>query len=201
MVLLFAMACASNEVSPPPTLEHVRDCRAYSEPSFRDYCVLSLSSRPGTVLSDCSGLEELEANCRLGWASSHPGDTSSSRSEHLAACGSDDDCALSVLDARPHPEISTQLAACRSETGRHAQDCTVHALQRWAAGRPSEASFAHVAAEVHFPSSVGEILGLVVNCQGVGDCSQAGGGARQSCVRASEVEIPARPGICDQAPP
>jgi len=195
--LALVLACGGSEPGSPPPVERLADCQRYSEPEFRDYCLVSLSSRPAARLADCSALSEGADRCRLGWAASPADSREVPREEHLVACGEVTDCALAVLDARPDADIVAQLAACRAHTGPHARDCTVHALQRWAATGPDRASFDAVARQADFPVAVGEILGLVVACQGIGGCDGLAPATRAACARAVEVDVPERPEICE----
>jgi hypothetical protein len=201
VMLVFQIACASPTTTPtPPAPSDAQTCRRYDDPDLQAFCVTSLAARGLAGPSDCNAVANTQVQtCRAAWVHRALAQGQESRTTLLTACGAGSDCILAVLDARPLGETTEQLASCRDLAGPYAQDCTIHALQRWASQNPSEASFARVAAERHFGSTVGALLGLVVGCQGTGSCDQASPAAREACKRAVEQDIPSRPSICELA--
>jgi len=197
MIALWFWACGGAvDTPPPPAPRTAADCQRYAEPAVQAWCVTGLVSRGLAGPETCRPLGEHAESCQVAWVDQALGQGQGTRASLLRACEGAPDCALTVLDARPDPDITAQLAACRAHTGPYAQDCTLHALQRWAAAGPDAVSFARVAAEEHHLASVGALLGLVVACQGVGSCDQAKGAALEACTLAVEQDVPSRPEIC-----
>ncbi len=191
------LACAVSSdmptTAPPTTIE---DCGRYTAPALHAFCVTGLVTRGAIEPDACDGLGVNASACREAGVRRNLSQKTGSREDLLVACGESYDCALEVLDLRPYTDPSRQLEACRSHTGRFAEDCTIHALQRWAASKPDASSFARMARETAHGPAVGALLGLVVACQEVGSCELASPDAQEACRRAVDRDVPARPEIC-----
>ena len=200
MIALWLLACSTPPSTPtPPDAQRPEDCRRYADPGQAAYCVSRLVGRGQATVADCQDLGDHAEACQLAWVTRALSQGSGDRDALLEHCRGAGDCALAVLDARPGPSVTADLAACREHAGPYAQDCTIHRLQSWVASRPDAASFARVAAETDHPATVGALLGLVVACQGVGRCDQATGASRSACTLAVEQDVPSRPEICQLA--
>jgi len=89
----------------------------------------------------------------------------------LEVCDSNADCSFELLDFRPSNEVTVQMDRCNKHAGKHAGDCTRHAMQRWFYTKPTAQDLARVAQfETDHFDKVGYWLAAVVACQGVGEC-------------------------------
>jgi hypothetical protein len=171
-----ALGC-DREPRPQPALEPTGPCAPYGDvESLWEYCGLrELEALDSATEADayCGGLGSWEGLCRTTWISSRlQPDSGVSREELLRVCAGAPDCAFEVLDWRPADDVLDQLEFCREHSAGQREDCAVHALERWAAGRPDAAERARiVAASTSYPKWVGEYLGVAIGCGGEGSCA------------------------------
>ncbi len=200
--MLLLLACTNP--SPAPT-----SCDAHPDPDVAAYCWMregAAAPSPAQALTTCARAADLAPDCRSLWVSAHLQAPDLDADALLAVCRGDDpvahgvaadrvagDCALSVLDARPEPDLLAQLARCPM-AGPFADDCAVHAFDRWRRAPPDAAEVARVAAAGVYPEHTGRYVAAVVACSGVGDCGEDP--AVHPHCEASLREIAQRPEIC-----
>lgn len=120
----------------------------------------------------CGLAEEWEDECRHAWVAGKMNEDSPYDMQTLLdLCGTNADCAFELLDFRPAERIDDQLERCRLHAGKHAADCTGHAMQRWWHQGVDADEVARVAAlPTAFPRKIGFWIAASVQCGGVGTC-------------------------------
>ena len=120
----------------------------------------------------CGMAGDWEDECRHAWVAGRMNpDSPFSTEALLRVCGENPDCAFELLDFRPADLVDDQLARCRDHAGRHASDCTGHAMQRWWLRGVDTDEVARVASmRTDFPRKVGFYLAVSVQCDEVGSC-------------------------------
>jgi len=92
----------------------------------------------------------------------------------LDACGTAEDCAFEVLDARASMDIAVQAAVCVQHAGAFASDCVGHAAERWWLPDPSPEEMARVASlDLAHADRVAFFVAASVACYGKGTCDGA----------------------------
>ena len=168
-------------ISLPPELAV---CASYANmPNALGYCVVRRAASAPSVedmVRLCDKAGAWEGECRRSWVAGHSDPSLGyPRATLLEACGVNADCAFELLDAWPQTDVTAQLQDCASYARHYAQDCAVHALQRWVQTRPGPQQVSYVAnLNTPWPSQVGYAVGMVAACQGMGTC--AGGQAVQT---------------------
>lgn len=123
-----------------------------------------------------------EAQCRHAWVAGRmqPG-SGVERDALLSACGvGNDDCAFELIDFRYEEIVDDQISLCRAHAGRHAEDCSGHALQRWYMGKPDAVEVARVNnLDTGYPMKVGFWTGAAAFCAGTGTCEGLDDNRRQ----------------------
>ena len=120
----------------------------------------------------CASAGAWSGACRSAWIEPrlHPNSGVETATLH-AACGSDEDCQLDVLDHRALPNIRDQLSECSLWAPSKLRHCTSHAVDRWRESRPDAAAVAALAAEPGpGPQELGMALAEVIICDKVGTC-------------------------------
>ncbi len=203
---LILAACGGSPpgASLPPELG---PCAPYARSSNTlAYCVVKQAANlpsPADVERVCPLSGALETECRRAWTQSraNPG-LGFSTDALVQVCAGSDDCVFELLEARPEPDVTRQLALCASVAGQFAEDCAVHALERWATARPVPAEAARLASvETAFPERVGYALGVNLACYGGPACAGADR-VRSSCEQtASQIRDASLPCPRVVAPP
>ena len=154
------------------------------------YCVYTMAGgfpSANDVEEICPLAGSWEAQCRHAWVAGRmqPG-SGVERDALLAACGvGNDDCAFELIDFRYERQVDDQMALCKAHAGRHAEDCTGHALQRWYMGKPDAAEVARVnALDTGYPMKVGFWTAAAAFCTGTGTC-----GGLEDNRRQCEIQI------------
>lgn len=188
-------------LSGPPT--HLEDCAPYEvQGEVYAYCVgrvAAVTRDPTLVGLTCAAAGDAaggEAACRRAWVEARVQEGSAELVESmLAMCAGMPDCALLVMDNFPLPDVVAQLGRCEVYAGPYLDHCASHALDTWAARRPTEAEVLAVGvAAVAWPQAYGESVGVLRYCEGrrlpgrgddpAGVGCPEGGPAAEACVRA-----------------
>ena len=187
-------------VGPPPAIPPM--CNAYREtPEIWGYCLYKMAGGlPSLEAMEtvCVQAGTWEKDCRYAWVSGKMQPNSgTSTTDLLAACGDSEDCRFELIDFRPEEDVLDQLKACVEHTGRYANDCATHAMQRWWWAHPDAEEHARIAGQRFAPNvsdKVGYWMAVDVACSGIGDCKLADTGAAQQCeeIAASLVRRPDR---------
>jgi hypothetical protein len=146
--------------------EYAHDLKGYG------YCVYQnakdLPDAEG-VDRHCSQAGEWQDGCRQAWAVTQV--DKRPLEELFRICGSNADCSFEILDTKSHDDVLVQIKRCKQFAGHYAQDCVMHASQRWYFDWPSAEEVARVAQrKTPFPEQVGMYIGARVACDGVGTC-------------------------------
>ncbi|MEC7949576.1 MAG: hypothetical protein VX265_18560 [Myxococcota bacterium] len=155
------------------------------------YCLYKIAGGLPDVASVnrvCGLAEDWEGECRHAWvAGKMNADSSFSMETLLEVCDKNADCSFELLDFRPSDLIDTQLERCRLYAGKHAADCTGHAMQRWKLQGVDEEEVARVAAQPSaFPRKVGFWLAASVECDSIGACD-GNAAVQDACERQVEA--------------
>lgn len=144
----------------------------------------------------CALADDWADECRHAWvAGKMNADSAYSMEALLELCGDNADCAFELLDFRPAELVDDQLERCRLYAGKHAADCTGHAMQRWKlAGVDAEEVARVVALPTAFPRKVGFWAAVSVQCDGVGTCE--GNGAVQAACEGQVEAFTRKPQTC-----
>lgn len=126
----------------------------------------------GDVEAACAGLGPIEASCREEWVRrSIPLPTSTEAL--IVACAGASNCLLVVADLRAPQDVVDHVAFCGQLPEKVADDCTVHALQRWSLGDASEGDIPRLA-ELLGPDVLGAAIGMASVCTGTVSCPTEG---------------------------
>jgi hypothetical protein len=126
----------------------------------------------GDVETACAGLGPIEASCREEWVRrSVPLPTSTD--DLIAACDGASQCLLVVADLRAPEDPVDHIALCQQLPAKTADDCTVHALQRWSLEDASEGDIPRLA-ELLDSRTLGAAIGMASVCTGKLSCPSEG---------------------------
>lgn len=136
------------------------------------YCVYKHAETLPNITSvqqHCSQADKWSEECTQVWALSninhYPLD------DLLNVCIHHFDCAMQLLDAKPHNDVIIQMERCMRYTGHYKNDCVMHAAQAWYFDWPPPEEIHRVAKErAPFPEQIGMYIGARVACDGVGSC-------------------------------
>lgn len=178
---------AGSSVSVPADVSRrLPACQPYeANENTWQYCVYTMAGgfpSADDVKAICPLAGDWEAQCRHAWVAGRmqPG-SGVERDALLLACGDgNDDCAFELIDFRYEERVDDQMALCRAHAGRHAEDCTGHALQRWYMGKPDAAEVARVnTLDTGYPMKVGFWTAASAFCAGTGSCEGIDDNRRQ----------------------
>ena len=177
-------------------------CAAYAGTSTEGFCVARAAgsaATPDSLDAYCARAGEWAPDCHHAFVRARLREGAPSRDALLGWCAGAPDCALEVLELRAAPSWAEQRALCLAWAGPFAQDCLTHALGRWATG-PLDAAQVALIAEDHAPDAtlVGQWMGAVVACRGIGACPSAGPTAA-ACAEGLAT-LTAEPARCPRAP-
>jgi hypothetical protein len=138
----------------------------------------------------CAAAGSWQADCHAEWVLQQSRLHALAPAALLDACGPSSDCALQQLDAHPSSDVLAQIAACKERTGRYADDCVAHAVQRWAAVYPAAPEVERVVAGTPNDAvQVGTFVGMIAACAPASDapvrCPDGGGLYGEACRRAA----------------
>ncbi len=197
--LILAGCAEQRNVQPlPPELQ---PCAPYARSTNTlAYCIVKQAANlpsPMDVARVCPLAGALEMECRRAWTQSRASPRLGFSTEVLLeVCQGNADCAFELLEARPETDVARQLDWCTRAAGEFANDCAVHALERWATARPGAEEVARVAAlETPYPERVGYALGVTHACNGGPSCAGAET-VRETCeqtaaqIRAASLPCP-----------
>jgi hypothetical protein len=178
----------------------IPQCDGYRAiPDTYGYCLYKLAGGLPDIDSVnriCALAGDWEGECRHAWvAGKMNADSPYAMDELLEVCGENDDCAFELLDFRPADLVDDQLERCRLHAGKHADNCTGHAMQRWKLRGVDAEEVARVAAmPTAFPRKVGFWIAASVQCDGVGTCE--GNGAVQAACEGQSESFTRKPERC-----
>jgi len=172
--VLLLVACSSGRASRPSVVASpLPVCATYADNiDAYAFCVQRQAARwtdaaPARAMCEALPPEDAGA-CRAAWveerlhsATPTPYDTL------MGMCQGLDDCSFNVIDSFPSPDGTEQVKRCREHTGRFAEDCVGHALQRWAQRVPDEDAIQAMAVYAgDYPWAVGTWIGVLRWCGG-----------------------------------
>lgn len=134
--------------------------------------VMSLGSA-AEVGDLCPQAGRWEEACRQAWVDHQVRMHSAvSRTDLLAACGPNADCAFQLLEASPAADVLDQIRACETYVRAYESDCIGHALHRWVDARPpaTDAERVLTGAPGHAPQ-IASFLGMSEGCGGTMACA------------------------------
>lgn len=171
LAALIALGCGGGEGRPLSLPPELHTCAPYARAANTlSYCVVRQAGNlpsPQDVERVCPLAGALELECRRAWARSRADPRLGFPTEVLVAiCAGSEECAFEIIDARPESDLARQLELCARVAGQFAEDCAVHALERWVGSRPGPEEVARVASlRTAAPARVGYALGVVRACQ------------------------------------
>lgn len=150
----------------PACIDYTKDPKGYA------YCVYQQATSLTDIASVekyCNQAKEWIEPCRQAWAVSKVDSVALEDLMHI--CDQNNDCALEVLDSKPHEDVLQQIKLCAQYAGRYSADCAMHASQRWYFDWPEADEIARVAKKKSpFPDHVGWYVAARVGCDNVGSC-------------------------------
>lgn len=160
-----------------PTEAHFPQCDRYAEldGDLYGYCIYKYAGGIPTVAAVdiyCPKAGRWDTDCRHSWVAGRMAESSGVDMELLLkVCGDNPDCTFELLDFRPADDVVVQMRRCLEYTGKHADDCSSHALQRWYHTQPDAEEVARVVAfPTPYHDKMGYWVGAAVQCQGQGAC-------------------------------
>jgi hypothetical protein len=200
--LLLALAPPAQALPPPPvtTADPTLVCGNYrSLPEVYGYCVYH--NLPGGIQQAeavvwCTKAQTWEAECRHAWVADQIFRGAATPLEALLeVCGEDPNCRLDALDFRASADVLEQLQRCQTHGGAHAEDCAVHATQRWWYTTPTPAELQRVARNARaYNERIGFFLGAAVACDAAITCPE--GPRTESYCRGWAEEFAKNPQRC-----